>query len=141
MLSDTFNIYLHILRDVDKQVQSSLGCDEPNWRVQNACMACCYKLVDKPELEFNQMAIMDSNNSLKHIASVHLRNTADRHVSKSDYFIDCAFVDKFANEIRAYKQGATNKTMAPLELKTVDTEDGDSNEGPLLVEIEAETVE
>lgn len=44
VLSDTFDIYLAILRAVDKQVAAALGRDTPNWRVLNACPPCTYKV-------------------------------------------------------------------------------------------------
>jgi hypothetical protein len=44
VLSDTFDIYLALLRIVDKQVQGALGRDTPNWRVLNACPPCTYKV-------------------------------------------------------------------------------------------------
>lgn len=44
VLSDAFDTYLSILRIVDKQVLEALGRDSPNWRVQNACPPCTYKV-------------------------------------------------------------------------------------------------
>ena len=44
LVSDTYEWYLLILWGVDKCVRGSLGWDTPNWRVNNACRACCYKV-------------------------------------------------------------------------------------------------
>jgi hypothetical protein len=44
IFADTFEVYLRILRLVDKQVHAVLGWDSPDWRPLNACRACCYKV-------------------------------------------------------------------------------------------------
>ena len=43
-MSDAFEVYLSILRAVDKQVQRVLGRDTPDWRVLNACPPCGYEV-------------------------------------------------------------------------------------------------
>jgi hypothetical protein len=43
-LSDTFDIYLAILHDIDQHVHVSLGCADENWRVLNACPPCNYEV-------------------------------------------------------------------------------------------------
>jgi hypothetical protein len=43
-LAGAFNIYLAILRGIDKRVLSVLGHDTPNWRVLNACPPCGYQV-------------------------------------------------------------------------------------------------
>lgn len=44
MFADTYEVYLRVLRIVDDRVRSALGWDGENWRVLNACRACCYKV-------------------------------------------------------------------------------------------------
>jgi hypothetical protein len=44
VFGDTFEVYLHITRIVHNKIQRELGRDGPDWRVQNACHACCYKV-------------------------------------------------------------------------------------------------
>jgi hypothetical protein len=44
VLGDTFDVYLAMLRNVDKQVQEALHRNTPNWRVLNACPPCTYKV-------------------------------------------------------------------------------------------------
>lgn len=44
MLGDVYEIFIRILHTLDKRVASHLGRDGLNWRVQNACTACCYKV-------------------------------------------------------------------------------------------------
>lgn len=42
VFADTFELYVRILRIVDASVHATLGWDDPDWRIQNACRACCY---------------------------------------------------------------------------------------------------
>ena len=44
VLGEAFDVYLAILRIVDKQIREALGRDTPNWRVMNACPPCTYKV-------------------------------------------------------------------------------------------------
>lgn len=44
IFADTFEIYLRILRIVDRRVLKVLGWEGLVWRVQNSCRACCYKV-------------------------------------------------------------------------------------------------
>lgn len=44
MLGDVYKIFVRILLNLDKHISACLGRDGPNWRVQNACTACCYKV-------------------------------------------------------------------------------------------------
>lgn len=47
------------------------------------------------------MFAIDGNNSLKRIASVGKRTSADVRVFESDYFLPRSFVDGFADEVRS----------------------------------------
>ncbi|KAF8513286.1 hypothetical protein JB92DRAFT_3166372, partial [Gautieria morchelliformis] len=49
-LSDTFDVYLDLLRRVRELTNKKLGWDGPNWRLLNACPPCSYKLEDEPAL-------------------------------------------------------------------------------------------
>ena len=44
LFSDAFDAYLEVIRVVDKRVKVALSHDSPNWRVLNACPACCYEV-------------------------------------------------------------------------------------------------
>jgi ferredoxin-like protein FixX len=50
---------------VEQKVNAVLARNTPDWRMQNACPACFYKLKDEPPLEFSYLASIDGNNSLK----------------------------------------------------------------------------
>ncbi|KAI0083731.1 hypothetical protein BDY19DRAFT_899813 [Irpex rosettiformis] len=101
IFSDTFEIYLRIVRGIRKKVHQTLGWDGTDWRVQNACPACCYSLDDEPSLQFSRLLAMDGNNSLKRMAVNAQRIAADtRELDDSDYFLSRSFVNRFANEVR-----------------------------------------
>ncbi|KAI0640521.1 hypothetical protein C8Q79DRAFT_1004171 [Trametes meyenii] len=101
-LSDTFDVYLSILRIIDKRVLTALNHDTPDWRVLNACPACCYKVEDELELIFERMFSMDGNNSLKRIAKIGDQEVAQRReFTDSDYYLPAAFVDQYKAEVRS----------------------------------------
>ncbi|KAI0682972.1 hypothetical protein BC835DRAFT_1409499 [Cytidiella melzeri] len=101
IFGDTFEIYLCIMRSIHAMMYKMLGWDEPDWRVKNACRACCYKLEDEPPLHFRQLIAMDGNNSLKRIATTAHCTAADtRTLDNSNYFIPLALVDRSANKVR-----------------------------------------
>ena len=64
-LSVAYDVYLEILHCVDNQLKKAMGRDTPNWRLLNACPACCYKLKNEPSLDFEWLVSIDGNNSLK----------------------------------------------------------------------------
>ena len=43
VFADAFDVYLEIVRAVEKRVKVALGQDGPDWRVLNACPACLYE--------------------------------------------------------------------------------------------------
>lgn len=49
MFGDAFDVYLLVLRDVDKKIAKVLGRDGRDWRVQEGCPACGYEV---RELQF-----------------------------------------------------------------------------------------
>ncbi|KAI0676054.1 hypothetical protein C8Q78DRAFT_1074995 [Trametes maxima] len=118
-LSDSLDIYLNILRVIEKRVTAALERDTPDWRVLNACPACCYKVEDEPELIFERMFSMDGNNSLKRIIKIGDRETAQRRVfSESDYYLPTDFVDRYKDEVKHTPQ-------APAQTPGSDSEDDD----------------
>ncbi|KAK7685267.1 hypothetical protein QCA50_011630 [Cerrena zonata] len=79
ILSETYEIYLRMLRLIDKRIATALGRNTPNWRVKNACTTCCYVLEDKPELKYTRMWAHDGNNSLKQVLPYGNRVAAVLH--------------------------------------------------------------
>ncbi|KAI9061959.1 hypothetical protein FKP32DRAFT_1574922 [Trametes sanguinea] len=136
-LSDAFDVYLQILRAVDRQVKAVLKRDTPDWRVKNACPACCYELEGEPPLKFKRMWAMDGNNSLKRIAKFGDRQVADTRVfTESDYYLSRAFVDRFKDEVRSHRGDATAASRAAGEEEWSDIEDDDEPDESGTVDIE-----
>ncbi|OCH87603.1 hypothetical protein OBBRIDRAFT_690665, partial [Obba rivulosa] len=103
-LSNAFDIYLSIHRIIDRRVQQELGRASNNWRVLNACPACCYELVDEPHLTFSRMICIDGNNSLKRMAKVGNRDIGDtRQFMESDYYLSEDFVNQYTHEVKQRK--------------------------------------
>jgi hypothetical protein len=88
---------------VEQKVNAVLARNTPDWRMQNACPACFYKLKDEPPLEFFYLASIDGNNSLKRWAKWNSRNVpcADSREPRSDYWISRHDVDRFKYEVTA----------------------------------------
>ncbi|KAF8154048.1 hypothetical protein B0H34DRAFT_676912 [Crassisporium funariophilum] len=88
---------------VEREVAVILGRDQADWRVQNACPPCTYKLEDEPHLQ--RMVAMDGNNSLKCIHQIGTYSVADQRVfGESDYFLLHEYVNQYANEVKAKKK-------------------------------------
>ncbi|KAF9231234.1 hypothetical protein BU15DRAFT_90967 [Melanogaster broomeanus] len=98
ILADTFDLYLSICREVDAQVDASLGRDTPNWHVLNACPACTFTLEDEPLLKFKRMYVMDGGNSTKSMANT--QEEGDTCDYTSDYLLPKTFIDTFAHEVK-----------------------------------------
>lgn len=123
MLAETYEVYLRILNTVQRRIHAELGWNTPNWRVENACKACCYqvlvtisyryhilylltpitsKLKDEPAVAYSRLWAHDGNNSLKRMLPLNNRVAADTRVyGDSDYFLQRSFVDRYANEVKS----------------------------------------
>ncbi|KAF7799883.1 hypothetical protein EIP86_011125 [Pleurotus ostreatoroseus] len=132
VLSDAFEIYLRILREVRRKVFDALGWNTPNWRALNACRACCYKLDDEPDLIFSRLYAFDGNNSLKRMLPLGGRQAADLRVFDGDYFLPREFVDRFANEVQGSRKGPQLGGDSDDEWEDIDegTEDADTGGDP-----------
>ncbi|KAL6298830.1 hypothetical protein BKA93DRAFT_833746 [Sparassis latifolia] len=129
-LSDAFDIYLSIHRVIDKRVQAELGRGTPDWRVLNACPACCYELEDEPDLKIGRMYCFDGNNSLKRLAKVAERNVGDtRCFEDSDYFLSQDFVNQFADEVKSSRSQVTQEVEPQILPRGQDEEQLDDAEG------------
>ncbi|KAG1758580.1 hypothetical protein EDD22DRAFT_981361 [Suillus occidentalis] len=101
--SAAYDIYLEILYRVKCRLDKALGRNTPNWRLQNACPCCFYKLEGERPLVFDWLATVDGNNSLKRWASSTYGTDTqkDSWQAHSDYWVDQIAVDKFQNDARA----------------------------------------
>ncbi|KAE9403531.1 hypothetical protein BT96DRAFT_936374 [Gymnopus androsaceus JB14] len=99
-LSDTFDVYLAILRKVNTCVSAELGHNTPDYRALNSCPPCAYELEGEPPLKFSCMVVVDGNNSLKCMDGVGKREVADICIfGESDYYLSEEFVNTFADEV------------------------------------------
>ena len=62
-----YDLYIQIRDEAKLRVDLALGRDTPQWRLQNACPACTYKLEGESKLIFDMLCMMDGNDSLKRI--------------------------------------------------------------------------
>ncbi|KAK7683800.1 hypothetical protein QCA50_013176 [Cerrena zonata] len=127
ILSETYEIYLRILRLIDKRIATVLGRNTPNWRAKNACTACCYVLEDEPELKYARLWAHDGNNSLKRVLPYDNRIAADTRVyAESDYILPREYVDQFVNEVKSRPMTQATKHR---EICTGDSSDESEDEG------------
>ncbi|KAI0310830.1 hypothetical protein OF83DRAFT_1226273, partial [Amylostereum chailletii] len=100
MFTDTFNVYLRILRGIDARVNSILKRTDANWCVTHSCPSCQYKLVDDPPLRVAVISALDGNQSLKR---VRLREglEADPHTFQSTYYVPEEEVNRFQYDVKA----------------------------------------
>ncbi|KAF8510085.1 hypothetical protein JB92DRAFT_2728674, partial [Gautieria morchelliformis] len=96
-LSNTFDVYLDLLRHVCLLVNQALGRDGADWHLLNACPPCSYRVEDETPLIPAQLQAMDRNMFLKHINGA---GHTDERVFHSDYHILPSQVDRFKDDVR-----------------------------------------
>ncbi|OSD06825.1 hypothetical protein PYCCODRAFT_1442362 [Trametes coccinea BRFM310] len=119
-LSNAFDIFLLITREVEKGVSRCLGRDIPDWRVLHACPPCGYT----------------------RLAPLGGRQAGDRRVMEdSDYFLPTSFVDTFAKEVRSRPSAAlADDDDEDIDIRAYDPtaegnagEEGDPTDGTAVV--------
>ncbi|KAF8497296.1 hypothetical protein JB92DRAFT_3224434 [Gautieria morchelliformis] len=95
-LSNTFDVYLDLLRHVSLLVNQALGRDGADWHLLNACLPCSYRVEDETPLIPARLQEMDGNMSLKHINGA---GHTDERVFHSDYHILPSQVDRFKDDV------------------------------------------
>ena len=102
-LSVAYDVYLEILHYIDNQLKKAMGRDTPEWRLLNACPACCYKLKNEPSLDFEWLVSIDGNNSLEQWDPTVYGITPrlDTRRPRSDYWIDPHGVNNFQHEVNS----------------------------------------
>jgi hypothetical protein len=84
------------------------------------------QLEGEPEQVFRRMMALDGNNSLKRMKASHGREVGDvRELTNSDYFLDNAYVNSFADEVQSTTR--THVKQEP-EDEIVDGDDGYATE-------------
>ncbi|KAJ3841772.1 hypothetical protein F5878DRAFT_658209 [Lentinula raphanica] len=104
-LTAAYDAFRAVRAEVQRRVRVALGREDPNWRSLNACPACQYPTVGEPELEFDLLAAMDGNDSLKRVerrdpgwdssTPGQLKERYDPRVGGDDYFMDPQQVDQW----------------------------------------------
>ncbi|KAJ7750584.1 hypothetical protein B0H16DRAFT_1724512 [Mycena metata] len=107
--SAAYDLSLRVKDVVRLRVAQLLGRDGPNWRLENACAACLYKVEGEAALDPPFFLTMDGNNSLKRVERREGYTTADGvkvsgesveaiddRAAPRDYYIPAAEVDRFA---------------------------------------------
>jgi KDZ transposase-like protein len=110
-----YDLYLSIREGVTQRVDVVLDRNSSNWRLRNACPACCYKFKDEPAQIFEMLVTMDGNDSLKRILRRkpapesgdelnvppvgESRELADSRKVGGGYYISRERVDRWAKEV------------------------------------------
>lgn len=116
--SEAYDIYLRILREVDKRVSQALLRDTADWRMKHACPPCMYKLESETELPFDLLLSIDGGNSLKRFT------TPGSSVGQpffSDYVLPREVVDERAGEV-VHRVRARGRNRVPETDQDVDME-------------------
>ncbi|KZV95496.1 hypothetical protein EXIGLDRAFT_581101, partial [Exidia glandulosa HHB12029] len=101
-VSNAFDVYLMVLREIDRRVDAFLGHDTPGWRIQNSCPPCTFKVPGERALPVGRLWTMDGNGSLKRHANA---GSADPRVFQSDYLLSAEQVDVYKDEVRPQTGG------------------------------------
>ncbi|KAG0697078.1 hypothetical protein DFH29DRAFT_984415 [Suillus ampliporus] len=111
--SNTFDIYLAILCEIQSRTDAALGWTELNWHLRHSCPACTFKQPDEPTLYLESLKAMDGNNSAKQMATV---GHADHHKFTSRYMITSEDIDAFKDDgyLCPGEQGTDSDASNPL---------------------------
>lgn len=101
--SIAFDVYLEVVHQVDQRIRNTLNRNSQDWRLQNECPACFYRLQDEPKLKFDWLVSIDGNNSLKRWDTTMYGTIprGDSRGPRSTYWLSDAYVDKFKYEVTA----------------------------------------
>ncbi|KDQ10625.1 hypothetical protein BOTBODRAFT_91928, partial [Botryobasidium botryosum FD-172 SS1] len=94
--SRAFDVYVLILREVDRRIAKSMDRLKGEWRMKNSCPCCGYECEDEPGLMFRRLLTMDGNNSAKRFANA---GVSDQRQFESDYFLSDEVVDSFSDAL------------------------------------------
>ncbi|KAJ6595036.1 hypothetical protein DFH09DRAFT_1259083 [Mycena vulgaris] len=113
-LSDAYDGYLAILREVETRVQKALH-QEDDWHMKNICPPCFYKTVGEPPLKYSALTTMDGNNSLKLVDATFRSGTprTDDRKSTSFRWLTPQQVDCFKDEVGNSKGPVTLSATPP----------------------------
>ncbi|KAH7917838.1 hypothetical protein BV22DRAFT_970049, partial [Leucogyrophana mollusca] len=95
--SIAFDVYLSMLREVQKKCNQALNRAGPDSRLRHACPACTYVVQNEPKLIPSALRCMDGNNSAKRMEG---SGPTDHRTFESQYFIPDAEVERFKDDVR-----------------------------------------
>lgn len=106
-MTEVFNTYLAILREVESRLKKALECTTPDWQLKNICPCCMYEAEGEEELEHGILTCFDGNNSLKLVDGSyrHGEVAEDPCVGSADFWLDKDFVNKFKDEVPSKSKG------------------------------------
>ncbi|EKM49342.1 uncharacterized protein PHACADRAFT_188921 [Phanerochaete carnosa HHB-10118-sp] len=115
--SQVYDVYLEILHQVNKRVNTALRRDEPDWRLKNICPSCMYLLENEPEMALSMLCTMDGNSSLKLVDSAFQSGTTriDERTRRADFWISPEDVDRFKNEHKSAKGPPVDPDVEELQ--------------------------
>ncbi|OBZ74171.1 hypothetical protein A0H81_06337 [Grifola frondosa] len=128
--SISFDVYLDILRGIDKRADVILRRDTPNWKSQNACAPCLYVLEGEAPLKYSLLATMDGNQSLKLVDDIFRSGAPrdDNRVGHSELWLSPEEVDRFKDEVRNAKaKKKANSSTAASSATPADNEHDDEH--------------
>ncbi|KAJ6521710.1 hypothetical protein B0H19DRAFT_973878 [Mycena capillaripes] len=99
-LSNAYDTYLEILREVEARAHAAMGRDTA-WYIRNVCAPCMYTIRNEPHLRFRWLGTMDGNNSLKLVDATFRTGTTrpDNRTSTSFRWLMPEQVDIFKDEV------------------------------------------
>ncbi|KAL7284497.1 hypothetical protein ACG7TL_001788 [Trametes sanguinea] len=99
--SNAYDVYLDILHKVDAHVNVALGRDTANWRMLNACAPCLNRIEGEEDLEFDLMAAIDGNSSMKLVDDTFRsgQSRPDGRSCRTDVIMPPEEVDQFKDEV------------------------------------------
>ncbi|KAH9972566.1 hypothetical protein BGW80DRAFT_1119934, partial [Lactifluus volemus] len=123
--SETFDVYLKILRGVDVRVHEALGRTSPHWRARHSCPCCQHKVPGETPLPVSLIGVLDGNQSLK-------RLNTDPRTFVSDYYIAEDTVNQFKYDVKPRpqksKQGTDTETPSwSRDVEEATPADGDTD--------------
>lgn len=110
IFTHAFDIYLRILRVVDRLTALQLGRAGPDWRVTHSCPPCHYQLVNEPPLQHDLLLSLDGGSSLKRFAKAGL--AASNLSFNSNYIIPRDDVNDFGKSASKPAPASTPATSA-----------------------------
>ncbi|KAJ3736164.1 hypothetical protein DFJ43DRAFT_1129763 [Lentinula guzmanii] len=124
--SEAYDAFRAVKTSILSSIKTVLGRDSPDWRSLNACPACQYPTAGESELEFEMLAAMDGNDSLKRVerreasgdtsTPGRVKERYDPRVGGRDYFLDPKEVDEW--DIKNWRNQEGWKEPAPQLSKT-----------------------